>query len=417
MFCRQCGIQNPDGARFCKSCGTPLQVNNMNGDQPTQQVAPQPVQRPLQRVVPQPPAREKKPFNMKILVVIAESLVLIGIIVAFFQVGGNMSEPKKSVEKFGKAIVEKDYSTAYSYFVNMPDSPYLSETEYTSAMNSHYGSLDISNYEITTDDLSANDKAVYFTYKDRSGSVLEMEKMPIRKSDKKIFFFFPSWEVEPGDIIATDYKVYANVSSTVTFDGIQLTEESTAADDSMAEYYPYMYQVPQFFKGDHAVVGSAGQWGDYNGTVNENTGLSCIDYALTDDTKEAAKQRVTDIMNIIINAAYSNAPVTGLDGFLTPDALAQVDEYYKNVQASFMPWDPIDLKILSGQGAVSEVSLYDETQDVLKFSFSGSGSTLCKYRPFEGEKKKKEECSSNVYGYAEISFVDGQWMISSISEY
>jgi len=47
MFCQQCGKANPDGARFCDNCGTPIQQASV--PQP-----PPPVYSPAQPAYPQP---------------------------------------------------------------------------------------------------------------------------------------------------------------------------------------------------------------------------------------------------------------------------------------------------------------------------------------------------------------------------
>lgn len=31
MFCPKCGVQNPDGARFCAGCGSPLPAAGDSG--------------------------------------------------------------------------------------------------------------------------------------------------------------------------------------------------------------------------------------------------------------------------------------------------------------------------------------------------------------------------------------------------
>ena len=28
MYCRKCGVENEKGAKFCKSCGEPMEVEN-----------------------------------------------------------------------------------------------------------------------------------------------------------------------------------------------------------------------------------------------------------------------------------------------------------------------------------------------------------------------------------------------------
>lgn len=48
MFCSQCGNQNPDGAKFCLNCGTPLSANVPTAPQTVQQVPP--MQQPINQV-------------------------------------------------------------------------------------------------------------------------------------------------------------------------------------------------------------------------------------------------------------------------------------------------------------------------------------------------------------------------------
>ncbi len=55
MFCQQCGKYNPDGARFCDSCGASLQ------QAPVQQVPPPVYQQPPPVYPPPPPVYQPQP--------------------------------------------------------------------------------------------------------------------------------------------------------------------------------------------------------------------------------------------------------------------------------------------------------------------------------------------------------------------
>ena len=66
MFCQKCGTENPDGAKFCKSCGRPIQ-----------QIPPVP---PTPTVTPMPPAK-KKSGGKKIVIAL---VVILAIGAAFF---------------------------------------------------------------------------------------------------------------------------------------------------------------------------------------------------------------------------------------------------------------------------------------------------------------------------------------------
>lgn len=415
MFCTKCGTENLDNAKFCKSCGTPLVQKEAIQSEGMQAGNQQPVGQPAVVRAPKP-AREKKPFNKKILVVIAESLVLIGIMVAFYMVGSNMSDPKKAAEKYTKAILSGDYEAAYDCFVEMPDSPFLTKEMYIKSMEHRYADTSIKDCDMLATDVDDDSINMLITYKSDLGVDIDTEQIPMKKAKKKIFFFFPCWEIQPGDIIMSDYKIYTNISANVTFDGIAISQAEVGEDDEMYEYYQNVYQVPFYFSGTHDIEGTADQYNTCTEQTDDYSSMVCFDFELSDEVKDATKQRVTDIMNIIYNAAYSNAPVTGLEQFLTPEALAQVEGYYGYVQESFLPWEPVDLKILSGQGAVEQVELYEQENTTLSYAVDGSGVTQCKYRPYEDAKKRKEDCSSHVYGYVQISFIDGQWWITSITE-
>lgn len=69
MFCSQCGNQNPDGAKFCLNCGTPLSANVPSAPQTVQQVPP--MQQSMNQVPPsynaqqpmnQPPQYQGQPM-------------------------------------------------------------------------------------------------------------------------------------------------------------------------------------------------------------------------------------------------------------------------------------------------------------------------------------------------------------------
>lgn len=83
-FCQKCGAQLNPEAKFCNSCGTPAQ--NMSASTPV-----------TQNVEPKAP---KKPFNFKLLIIIAVALVVIaGGIVAAVQIISHVKEKKEAEER------------------------------------------------------------------------------------------------------------------------------------------------------------------------------------------------------------------------------------------------------------------------------------------------------------------------------
>ena len=42
MYCRKCGVENEKGAKFCKSCGEPMEVENFEKKDSMTETVPQP---------------------------------------------------------------------------------------------------------------------------------------------------------------------------------------------------------------------------------------------------------------------------------------------------------------------------------------------------------------------------------------
>ena len=103
MFCGNCGAQNADGAAFCKNCGAQL---NAAPQQPQQPVYQQPVYQQQYYAAP------KKPFNTKLIGIIAGAAAAVALVVVLLIVllGGGVgaSSPEAVAEKFVEAAGDMD---------------------------------------------------------------------------------------------------------------------------------------------------------------------------------------------------------------------------------------------------------------------------------------------------------------------
>lgn len=80
MFCKNCGVQNPEGTKFCSNCGAPLEQPQQQPQQPYQQPYQPPYQPPYQQPYQQPVQPPLRPVQGRSLAVcIILSLVTCGI--------------------------------------------------------------------------------------------------------------------------------------------------------------------------------------------------------------------------------------------------------------------------------------------------------------------------------------------------
>ncbi len=142
MNCTQCGYQNPEGSRFCRQCGSPLQQQSDTAQQTAESSAPPPQPQPQAPYQPQgafvppqpygqpPQPNMQQPYGMPpysgapkkkntglIIGLIAGGVVLVAaaVVLILLFMGGTPITGQWYCEEIGRAIVFNDDNTAVGY--------------------------------------------------------------------------------------------------------------------------------------------------------------------------------------------------------------------------------------------------------------------------------------------------------------
>lgn len=111
MYCNNCGIQNPDGVKFCSNCGGQLQAAPV---QPEYNAAPvQPTQQPYNAAYTAPqPEKKKKGKMIGIIAGVVALLVVIGIVIIVI-VGGENKNLDSALIGTWEHIVTEELDPGY----------------------------------------------------------------------------------------------------------------------------------------------------------------------------------------------------------------------------------------------------------------------------------------------------------------
>ena len=201
MFCPKCGTKNEDDARFCASCGAPLEDNTVQAPaaeqmtapqapESTQEAAQQPqmtAQQPqmtgqqpqmtAQQPQVQAPAAPKQPMSAKQRKSIITGAAVAALVIIFIIAGSVLSSPKRIAQKYFKASMEGQWEKAFKY-MDLPKGDFITKELLAKTLEDR-DAKDITNYEVVEDEDydSKIAKKFYVTYytKGNSRSVTSVE--------------------------------------------------------------------------------------------------------------------------------------------------------------------------------------------------------------------------------------------------
>ncbi len=162
MYCRKCGTQNDDKARFCQKCGQPFVVNSA---QPTSNAG----------LPPQPIPTKKRKNGCLTAILIAVGVVVVGAIgifgislIASLGTSSTPSAPPLSRDEFVKSCSELDYDL----YARQPDENkgknIMFSGEIIQTMGENSVSLRVA-LRKPTDPSPDHDRIVYVTYRMNEG--------------------------------------------------------------------------------------------------------------------------------------------------------------------------------------------------------------------------------------------------------
>lgn len=309
MFCPNCGTNNDEGALFCASCGTRLEVapvvtegaytvsdNNavpqqpevqpqvneqaqqpveqVQGTQSNEQVQPQvqaaqvneqiqpQLQEPQVNMQPQaapmyeqPQAgvtgnKAKKPFKItkKIVVIGAAAVAVIAAVIAFICVGNSLTNYKKTAKAYVKAVEECDWAKAYS-LVQIPEGEFLTKDSFMMAHSDTQGNF-VGNIKVvdsfSTKGRLPGNKAVSVIYTTTTGT--DSEDLLLTVSNKHYMLFFKKYKVDSENVVVSDCTI--NVPKGLTLyinDTLVATKYKSSDSDKNSNYD--IYKIPYLFNG------------------------------------------------------------------------------------------------------------------------------------------------------------------------
>lgn len=238
MFCTKCGKRNPDGAKFCESCGEKLVLKaDIN-----------------KRAVNKPAAAQPKmpSGSLKwVVLLVCQVIVIVSLVFLAKVMADRYYSPKYLVSQYFESIVNGHPEKAYEYLSSDGESPFFSKEMFCSKMGAQYNGK-LVNYKVKQMKESFSKSVYKITYRLSGKSEDYTMMVTLDHLNQKKFLIFDQWKVSTQDICVSDYVIYVPVNAAAKLDGIQLTEEN-AAKKYDNERAMDAYTIPQIMTGTHAL--------------------------------------------------------------------------------------------------------------------------------------------------------------------
>lgn len=234
MHCPECGKKVEDGALFCGECGAKIPKEESKPAKKKTVKKTPPKKKGVTRLGEGYSPKAKK-------IIIAQIIILIALIGAFFYLGTRSSKPEAAANQFVKDYNDKKWSKIYdAYDFDGGDNKFLTRDAFVKTME-----------QSDTDTLSGTVGGYFrdgeYVYRIKKGA--SSITVNVAKSAKKSFFFFDKYEVTgvSDSISLTQSVSLPNVSGvTMKIDGIE-------AENTSTDQYASSYQVV-LFRGTHKLT-------------------------------------------------------------------------------------------------------------------------------------------------------------------
>lgn len=274
MFCPNCGAKNDESARFCEQCGQNLREAEQNGhaeaaEQPYEPVQPYEPAQPgpaydsgsvLQQAAPKKMAARTK-------AAVAEALILVFLCFLCYRQIGTINNPETIVHKYMDAVMEQNWSEAYSY-LQLPESPFLTAEAFEDAALS--GDMtNVTNYRVEKTGGKEKSKDFVYSYqvqymKKGGSQKLETTLQSVKKNQKK-WLILDDWKISPMADLIENIEIRALPMMNVTVDGVPLTPDTASLDTGRNET---IYTIPYLFAGSHVILVSAEGFEPYSREID-----------------------------------------------------------------------------------------------------------------------------------------------------
>lgn len=235
MICKNCGTKNEADAVHCKKCGK----NLLHEEKKSFVDSVDSLSKTIKRLL---------------FIIIVFGIIGVGIYFGLKYVYG----PRKTVENYMEAIIDKDYDKIVDYALGDEDTTFIDEEEVEKQIKENLEEQEeIDSYKITKikykeDSLKVTAK-VAVMYKNLKTSDIEIEL--INRGSKNIFK--NNWKVISDDLIdinlEKNYNLAVPKGTTLTFNKIKVKKKYLLKDNKK---YPGLdvYQLPVVLSGDHKIT-------------------------------------------------------------------------------------------------------------------------------------------------------------------
>jgi uncharacterized membrane protein YvbJ len=348
IFCQECGQKNKITASFCESCGAALINNQSVATAPS----PQTSARKLSGVSFTSVAQGIKKASKRMKMIVASVVAVAVIIAAFFIIGNAVTNPAGIAKGYFQAMADGEYEKAFQYLA-LENSDFVNKTTFEKYLEENGGKIEgLVNFSVTEkskeklseeereimkqwglseEDFSGADSDNDFTktynveYAVKGISAQNSQTITLIKNSKKKLLFFADYNVSIDDLLVPDYMVSVLKGSSVSIDGITLTDknaadESNAYDSDMTNWD--IYTVPTLFAGSHELTVKNELCEDYTEKISVNGGgdTTVSTLILKESVRKNLAKNAEDAYRSIFNGAIEGKSFDSLGLVCTSDA-------------------------------------------------------------------------------------------------
>jgi len=350
IFCPECGQKNETTSGFCESCGAKLVDNQPIVSAPA---APAPAKAGVNFSFA-PIVKTIKNIPKKVKMIAAAAVALVVVIVAFFAIGNAVTDPSGIAKGYFKAVSSGNYEEAFKY-LSLDTSEFVNKESFAKYMDERGGKIeDLVNFSITeqgkekmskeerdlmkqwgisADDLKDSDndgfiKTYTVKYAVKGASSQNTQTITLVKNSSKKLLFFDDYNVSIDNLLISGYTVSVPQGSSVSIDGIAITDLQPADESNSSSYYGYgaanmdTYKVPKIFAGSHDLTVKNDYCEDYEEkiSISGSSGTTVSKMTLKESIRKDLAKKTEDGYSSIFKGAIEGKSFDALGLSCTGDA-------------------------------------------------------------------------------------------------
>ncbi len=370
---------------------------------------------------------EKRPIPKWVFAIIAESVLMIGILVAGFQLYQKSKDMKQVAEQYFVNTANGDWEAAYGQ-LDVEQLGLGSDDKFINAemfaKSQAQGSLGVvNNYQINETSeleeslyqwgeeygLSGNqpmERAVRIDYRAEGDTSNKTYVVSLDQASGK-------WKVSLSGVVFQDYRIYVPMGASVSLDGVALDEGYRfleEEDGSRGDDYLDVYSIPYLFYGAHEVKVTLEDMEDVEEAIQ--VGYDSSQYYLE------AMQLKADIQEALIKKAGENmrqiydAAITGKDFGAVKDLFTKDKETQQEIKEAY---EYLMSEASQGDTRLQKMNLTNLTGTIYDSRYAAVNVTFEYAIEYIYEDIWSGETESDTYNETEecqIHFVkeDGNWV-------